>query len=59
MTRADKSHSTIQEKMEATINSICSEMEETPNLQVERILVVVKQRTQNPHEELNENIDET
>jgi hypothetical protein len=46
-----------QEKMEATINSIWSEMEETFKHQVD-ILILVNQYTQNLHEELNK-IDET
>jgi hypothetical protein len=45
--------------MEATINSIWSDTEETFKHQVERILVLVNQWTQNIHEELNEKIDET
>jgi flagellar biosynthesis chaperone FliJ len=48
-----------QEKMEAAINSIRTELEETIKHQVEDILSYVDQKSQGLFKELTEKIDET
>jgi transcriptional regulator NrdR family protein len=48
-----------QEKMEATVHSIQSKLEETIKHWVEDVLSCVDQKTQDLHKELNEKIDET
>jgi hypothetical protein len=48
-----------QEKKEAAVHSIRSELEETIRHQVENIMMYVYQRTQGHSKELNEKIDET
>jgi 2-hydroxy-3-keto-5-methylthiopentenyl-1-phosphate phosphatase len=44
--------------MKAAVNSIWSDLEDTPKHQVEDVLALVDKRTQDLHEELNKKIDE-